>query len=429
MKSFIIEGTRSPIGGEVTVSGNKNAVLPMIAASILTEEPVILHNVPNIVDVTVMLKIAQDIGTAVNFSGNTLTMMTPSIVNPDISREHCTKVRTSLLFAGPLLNRVRQASLWPPGGDVIGRRRLDGHFYGLISLGASVEYEEKPYRFKANDRLKGRDLFLDEASVTATEHIMITAVLAEGETIIRNAASEPHVCDLGDLLNKMGGKISGLGTNTITIEGVEKLHGAEHTIQGDHIEAASFLCLSAATGGELTVNGVVTRNFWMTRRVFERFNVKLELYPNEGKIFLPGGQDLEVLKDFGNAIPVVADDTWPQFPSDMMSCAIVMATQAKGTVMFFEKMFESRIYFVDKLIAMGATAIVCDPHRAVISGPSLLRGAELPSPDIRSGMALLIAAMCAKGKSTIHNVEVIERGYEHLEKKLISLGAKIIAIK
>lgn len=429
MKSFIIEGTRSPIGGEVTVSGNKNAVLPMIAASILTEEPVILHNVPNIVDVTVMLKIAQDIGTAVNFSGNTLTMMTPSIVNPDISREHCTKVRTSLLFAGPLLNRVRQASLWPPGGDVIGRRRLDGHFYGLISLGASVEYEEKPYRFKANDRLKGRDLFLDEASVTATEHIMITAVLAEGETIIRNAASEPHVCDLGDLLNKMGGKISGLGTNTITIEGVEKLHGAEHTIQGDHIEAASFLCLSAATGGELTVNGVVTRNFWMTRRVFERFNVKLELYPNEGKIFLPGGQDLEVLKDFGNAIPVVADDTWPQFPSDMMSCTIVMATQAKGTVMFFEKMFESRIYFVDKLISMGATAIVCDPHRAVISGPSILRGAELPSPDIRSGMALLIAAMCAKGKSTIHNVEVIERGYEHLEKKLISLGAKITSMK
>lgn len=429
MKSFLIEGTRSPIGGEITVSGNKNAVLPMIAASILTEEPVILHNVPNIVDVTVMLKIAQDIGTAVNFSGNTLTMVTPSIVNPDISREHCTKVRTSLLFAGPLLNRVRQASLWPPGGDVIGRRRLDGHFYGLISLGASVDYEEKPYRFKANDRLKGRDLFLDEASVTATEHIMITAVLAEGETIIRNAASEPHVCDLGDLLNKMGGKVSGLGTNTITIEGVEKLHGAEHTIQGDHIEAASFLCLSAATGGELTVNGVVTRNFWMTRRVFERFNVKFELYPQEGKIFLPGGQNLEVLKDFGNAIPIVADDTWPQFPSDMMSCTIVMATQAKGTVMFFEKMFESRIYFVDKLISMGATAIVCDPHRAVISGPSLLRGAELPSPDIRSGMALLIAAMCAKGKSTIHNVEVIERGYEHLETKLLSIGAKIITIK
>ena len=303
MKSFLIEGTRTPIGGEITVSGNKNAVLPMIAASILTEEPVILHNVPNIVDVTVMLKIAQDIGTAVNFSGNTLTMMTPSIVNPDISREHCTKVRTSLLFAGPLINRVSQASLWPPGGDVIGRRRLDGHFYGLISLGASVEYEEKPYRFKATDRLKGRDLFLDEASVTATEHIMITAVLAEGETIIRNAASEPHVCDLGDLLNKMGGKISGLGTNTITIEGVEKLHGAEHTIQGDHIEAASFLCLSAATGGELTINGVVTRNFWMTRRVFERFNVKFEMYPQEGKIYLPGNQDLEVQKDFGNAIP------------------------------------------------------------------------------------------------------------------------------
>ncbi|HBM17079.1 MAG TPA: UDP-N-acetylglucosamine 1-carboxyvinyltransferase [Lentisphaeria bacterium] len=425
MKSFLIEGTRVPLGGQVTVSGNKNAVLPMIAASILTDKTVILHNVPNIVDVSIMLKIAQDLGTSVNFSGNTLTLSTPSVQNPVISREYCTKVRTSLLFAGPLINRAGHASLWPPGGDVIGRRRLDGHFYGLISLGAQIEYEEKPYTFKASARLKGRDLFLDEASVTATEHLMMTAVLAEGQTTIRNAACEPHVCDLGELLIKMGANISGLGTNTITIEGVDKLNGAEHTVQGDHIEAASFLCLSAATGGELNLKGITTRHFWMTRRVFERFNVRMELYPQEGRIFLPGNQELEVQKDFGNAIPTIDDGPWPQFPTDMMSCMIVMATQAKGTIMFFEKMFESRIYFVDKLIAMGATAIVCDPHRAVISGPTLLRASELPSPDIRSGMALLIAAMCAKGKSTIHNVEMIQRGYENLEAKLTSLGSKI----
>ena len=260
MKSFIIEGgNRTPLGGKITVSGNKNAVLPMIAATLLTDEKITLHNVPHIVDVDVMLKIAQSFGSEVSFSSNTLTIKTSEITNTEISREYSTKIRTSLMFAGPLINRTGNASLWPPGGDVIGRRRLDGHFYGLQTMGTTIDTEEKPFRFRAKNRLTGKDLFFDEASVTATEHIMMTAVLAEGRTYIRNAACEPHVCDLGDLLIKMGAQISGLGTNTITIDGVEKLGGAEHIIQGDHIEAASFLSLAAATGGELTIDCVVTR--------------------------------------------------------------------------------------------------------------------------------------------------------------------------
>ena len=426
MKTFNIEGgNRSPIGGKVRVSGNKNAVLPMIAAALLTDESVTLRNVPRIVDVDVMLKIAESLGVETHFVGNTLTLRTVMIKSTDISREDSTKVRTSLLFAGPLITRARKASMWPPGGDVIGRRRLDGHFYGLKSMGVEIGYEDKLFEFKARSRLVGRDLFLDEASVTATEHIMMTAVLAEGRTYIRNAASEPHVCDLGKFLNKMGANISGIGSGTIIIDGVEKLHGVEYEVGGDHIEAGSFLCLSAATGGELTIDGIATKNFWMTRRIFERFGIAFEMYPDLGRIFLPGGQSVQVQTDFGNAIPIISDDTWPQYPSDMMSCTITMATQAKGTVMFFEKMFESRIYFVDKLISMGATAIVCDPHRAVISGPCLLSGTDLSSPDIRSGMALLIAALCAKGKSSIHNAEMIERGYENLENKILSLGGKI----
>lgn len=430
MKSFVIEGgNRTPIGGKITVSGNKNAVLPMIAAALLTDEKITLYNVPHIIDVDIMLNIAQSLGMEVSFGENTLTLKASDIKNTEISREYSTKVRTSLLFAGPLVIRAGKASLWPPGGDVIGRRRLDGHFYGLQTMGTTIEANEKPFHFRAKTRLVGKDLFLDEASVTTTEHIMMTAVLAEGQTYIRNAACEPHICDLGELLIKMGAKISGLGTNTIIIDGVEKLGGAEHIVQGDHIEAASFLSLAAATGGELTVDGIVTRNFWMTRRVFERFGIKFEMYPEEGRIFLPGGQPMVIESDFGNAIPVISDNTWPQYPSDMMSCTITMATQAKGTVMFFEKMFESRIYFVDKLISMGASAIICDPHRAVITGPTLLRNTDLSSPDIRSGMALLIAALCAKGKSTIHNIEVIERGYENLENKLLSLGGKVTIVK
>ena len=421
MKRLRITGDL-PVSGKVRISGNKNAALPMIAAALLTDEPVILRNMPDILDVRSMLEIAASFGATVDFKDNVATIYTPSLRSCEVSREACANTRTSILFAAPLVARAGGAKLYPPGGDVIGRRRLDGHFYGLTKLGASANYGAT-YDFSAPSGLHGCEMFLDEASVTATEQIMIAAVTADGLTILRNAASEPHVCDLAEMLNGMGAKISGIGSNTLEIEGVKKLHGIDYTICGDHIEAGSFLALAAARRGELTITGTTPRHYWMLRRVFERFNIRMELHPDH--IFLPGDQIPEVANDVGGHIPVISDGPWPQYPSDMMSCSIVMATQAKGTVMFFEKMFESRIYFVDRLIAMGASAIVCDPHRVVISGPALLHGTTLSSPDIRAGMALLIAAACAKGESIINSCEVIYRGYEKLTEKLSSLGCDI----
>ncbi len=420
--SITIDGGH-PVSGSLKVSGSKNAVLPMIAAALLTDEEVVLHNVPDIVDVEVMLIIAQNLGVDVSFSENSLRIKAANITNTEIPHDLSSRIRTSLLFAAPLLVRCGQVSLWPPGGDVIGKRRLDGHFYGLGVLGAEINCDDLPFKMTAKKRFKGRDLFLDEASVTATEQVMIAAVAADGETIIRNAASEPHVTDLGELLIKMGANISGLGSNTLTIRGVEKLHGAEHTVVSDHIEAGSYIALAAATGGELEIKGIVSRHFWMTRRIFERLGLHFEMEPD--RIFIPGGQHMVIKKDFGNAVPVISDGPWPQYPSDMMSCTIVAATQAEGTVLFFEKMFESRIYFVDRLISMGANIIVCDPHRAVISGPAQLRGTTLSSPDIRAGMAMLIAALCANGRSHIMNTEMIARGYENIVAKLQSIGAVI----
>ncbi len=421
MSDFLIEGGY-PITGEIRLSGSKNAVLPMIAASLLTEDEIILHNVPDILDVSNMLKIAESLGVRIERSGAILKLRANSISSTAVPQALSNQLRTSLMFAGPLLYRCREASFWPPGGDDIGRRRIDAHLYGLKCLGAKLVSDEPPFVLSA-PQLKGRDLFFDEASVTATEHIMMAAVVAKGKTIIRNAASEPHVQDLAELLRKMGAKISGSDSNTITVEGVDKLHGAEHTVVGDHIEAGSFLAMSAATGGELTIHGTIPRHYWMMRRIFERFGAKFALFSD--RIHLPGGQRLSVRPDFGNAVPVVSDGPWPQYPTDMMSCTIVMATQAKGTVLFFEKMFESRMYFVDRLIMMGANAIVCDPHRVVITGPAKLRGTEMSSPDIRAGMAMLIAALCAKGSSTIHRAEVISRGYENIDAKIVSLGGKI----
>jgi UDP-N-acetylglucosamine 1-carboxyvinyltransferase len=422
MDSIIINGGQ-PLKGSIKVSGNKNAVLPMIAASLLTDEEVILHNVPNIIDVEVMLIIARNLGAEVDFTGNTVRIKSSDIKTTEIPHDLSSRIRTSLLFASPLLARCGQASLWPPGGDVIGRRRLDGHFYGLSSLGAEIDSSDVPFRMTSRKRFKGKDLFLDEASVTATEQLLIAATVAEGETIIRNAASEPHVTDLIELLTKMGADISGGGSNTIYIRGVDKLHGAEHNVVSDHIEAGSYIALAAATGGELAINGIVSRHFWMTRRVFERLGLHFELEPE--RIFIPGDQRMVIKKDFGNSIPVISDGPWPQFPSDMMSCTIVAASQAEGTVLFFEKMFESRMYFVDRLISMGANIIVCDPHRAVISGPAQLRGTTLSSPDIRAGMAIIIAGLCAKGRSIIMNTGMIARGYENIVSKLQSIGAHI----
>lgn len=394
----------------------------MIAATLLTDQEIILHNVPDILDVKVMLEIAQRIGVIVEQEKSTLRLKTYKIRTTRIPRKLCNRIRSSLLFAGPLLARCGKASLYTPGGDIIGRRRLDAHLYGLKSLGAEIISDNDLFKFKAKS-LHGRKLFFDEASVTATEHIMMAAATAKGCTVIRNAAAEPHVQDLAKLLIKMGAKISGLDTNTITIEGVEKLHGAEHTVVGDHIEAGTFLAMAAVTGGKVTIQGSVPGHYWMIRRIFERFGIHFKLLPD--RIHLPGNQELRIEPDFGNAIPVISDGPWPQYPSDMMSCTIVMATQAKGTVLFFEKMFESRIYFVDRLKNMGANAIICDPHRVVISGPAKLKAMEMSCPDIRAGMAMLIAALCADGSSIIHNIDMISRGYESIENKIASLGGKI----
>jgi UDP-N-acetylglucosamine 1-carboxyvinyltransferase len=422
METLKVTGNR-PLCGEVTVDGNKNAVLPVIAASLLTDEELVIRNVPEIIDVKIMLEAVESLGVEVSFSAGILKLQARQISNHKLSRNLCSKIRTSILLTGPLLTRTGKASLWPPGGDVIGRRRLDGHFYGLSTLGAEIATESFPFKFSLKGRFRGRELFLDEASVTATEQILLAAVLAEGQTILRNAAAEPHVRQLAELLVKMGANITGLGSNTLTIDGVEKLHGTDFAIEGDHIEAGSFLAMAAATQGEITINGICPGHYWMTRRIFERFGIHFEM--GADYIHLPRGQKLKIKTDWGNAIPTVSDGPWPQFPSDMISCTLVMATQAEGSVLFFEKMFESRIYFVDRLISMGANAIVCDPHRAVISGPSQLRGIEMSSPDIRAGMAMLIAALCAKGESIIHNASVISRGYAGIVGKITSLGGNI----
>jgi len=421
MSHFVVHGGR-PLKGTITASGNKNAALPMIAATLLTDEPVVLDNLPAIRDVAAMLEILEFLGASVTREGSRATVCCADVEQAEIPWELCEKTRTSFLMVAPLLSRCARVRLHRPGGDAIGRRRLDPHFYGLRSLGVTVD--EDHFVFEAPQRLVGRQLFFDEASVTATEHILMAAVLASGTTTILNAASEPHVQDLCALLTSMGAQIEGVGTNTITIHGVERLGGATHRITSDHVEAASYLALAAATGGEITVRGTSISHYWMIRRVFQRFGIELELHPNH--VYLAGGQTPRVMPDIGGAIPRVDDGPWPQFPSDCMSAMLVLATQAHGTVLFFEKMFESRMYFVDPLVRMGANIIVCDPHRVVITGPSKLRGATLRSPDIRAGMALVMGALCAKGRpSIIQNAEVIDRGYERFEHKLRGLGADI----
>lgn len=422
MNSLIINGP-ARIRGSIRLSGNKNAALPMIAAAMLCPDDVVLHNVPDILDVRNMLAIAQALGAAVQFDANTLRINSAQVRHGDLPEKLCTAIRASLLFAGPLCARFGNATLFAPGGDFIGRRRLDTHCYGLKKLGILSRMDENPYRFSRPGDLHASEMFLDEASVTATEHIMMTACLASGTTIIRNAACEPHVSQLAQLLNAMGARINGLDTNLLLIDGVTQLHGTEFTIAGDHVEAASYLALCAASRGELEIHGhIAPHDYWMTRRVFERFGANFTLKPDYIGMKSPA---MKIRPDLGNAIPVIADGPWPQFPSDMLSCMIAMATQCQGTVLFFEKMFESRLVFVDKLIAMGANAVVCDPHRVVITGPTRLHGVTMSSPDIRAGMAMVIAACCAQGHSMINNAEVIQRGYEDLAGKLRGLGVDL----
>ncbi|MDR2519119.1 MAG: UDP-N-acetylglucosamine 1-carboxyvinyltransferase [Spirochaetaceae bacterium] len=421
MNRYLIEGGY-PIQGTIKASGNKNAALPCIAACLLTDEPVTLSNIPDIEDVQVMLAIYRALGGTVQaLSANTYRLHTANILTAEIPLAYACAVRASILFAGPLLARAGTAVLPPPGGDVIGRRRLDTHFLALNELGAQV-VSNGAFVFTA-PALRGADIFLDEASVTATENAVMAAVLAKGKTILTNAASEPHVQDLCAMLERMGACIRGIGSNILTIEGVKRLSGCDFEIGADFMEVGSFIGLAAATRGELCIQGPLPRDLRPAKIAFGKLGI---VWEHEGAaVHIPKNQSLTVNCDLGGMIPKIDDAPWPGFPPDLTSIVTVTATQVTGTVLIHEKMFESRMFFVDKLIAMGARIVLCDPHRAVVSGPTSLAGAELHSPDVRAGMAMVIAAMCAEGKSVIHNVYQIERGYEQLVSRLSALGARI----
>ncbi len=422
MARFIIRGGNK-IGGIFRPLGNKNAVLPMLAAGVLTDEPLVLENVPVIRDVENMLKLLADLGVAVARRGHTVELCARNLKKTTLDKDLCTKVRGSILMAGPLPARHGSATLFAPGGDVIGRRRLDTHFEGLDQLGIGMAWQGDAFRLRRR-RLRGADILLDEASVTATENILMAATLAPGRTTILNAACEPHVQDLGVLLCRMGARISGLGTNRIEIEGVAKLGGARHRVGPDYIEIGSFLAAAAATGGALTVTELPdATTLKVMQRAFSRLGVSWKTAG--GQLHLPARQPLQVRKDLGGAIPKMEDGIWPAIPSDLLSVALVLATQTRGEVLFFEKLFESRMYFVDRLLEMGATLVQCDPHRVVVSGPVKLRAQLITSPDIRAGMALIIAALCAKGTSVMEQAEMVDRGYEKIETRLRALGADI----
>lgn len=424
MAKLIIQG-RKTVSGTHRVSGNKNAALPMIAASLLTSEPVTISNLPDIADVASMLEAAERFGAQVsrNLGESTVTLCAKKLKTAIIAPELAAKLRTSFLFAGPLLARAGRATLPPPGGDQIGHRRLDTHFAGFKALGAKAVAGKKTLRFKGE--LKGAKILLDEASVTATENILMASVLAKGATEIYNAACEPHIVDLADMLNAMGAKVSGAGTNLIRVEGVEKLGGCSVRVGCDYIEAGSYIVAAAVTGGELTLTNVEPGPFDVLEGAFKRFGVTWTIDSREKTLRYVPKKRLKMKYDLGDAIPSIADGVWPAFPSDLMSILIVLATQTRGTCLFFEKMFESRLYFVDHLRQMGAKIVQCDPHRVVVTGPSQLYGGTVGANDIRAGIALVIAALCAKGETTIHNVAAIDRGYVAIEKELSALGASV----
>ena len=424
MVEYHVEGG-FPIKGTIKASGNKNAALPCIATCVLTNEPVILQNIPDIEDTGVMFDVLRSLGVSVESVGaNAWKVEAKNIEKSEIPAMFTKKIRGSILFAGPLVARTGKVVMSPPGGDVIGRRRVDTHFLALQELGVNISANGQ-FVFATN-KLVGADIFLDEASVTATENAVMAAVLAEGQTIITNAASEPHVQDLCKMLISMGAKISGVGSNILTIDGVKKLHGTEYRIGPDYMEIGSFIGLAAATKGSITITGVEPRDLRPIKLAFKKLGIHWEI---EGDaLTVPMGQSMQVDTDLGGMTPKIDDSPWPGFPADLTSVMTVVATQVSGTVLIFEKMFESRMFFVDKLIGMGARITLCDPHRAVVSGPCRLHGDELVSPDVRAGMALVIAALSAQGESVIRNVYQIERGYEHLVERLQSLGAHITRV-
>ena len=421
MPKFIVRGGR-PLNGRIRPAGNKNAALPILCATLLTEEEVILENVPEIRDVRTLMELLRVLGAECDWtSPNTVRVMAKNVGLTELDAEQAAKIRASILLAGPMLARVGRMVLPPPGGDVIGRRRVDTHFLALAKLGASV-VEDGGYRLETQG-LQGADIFLDEPSVTATENAAMAACMAKGRTRIRNAAAEPHVQDLCHMLNTLGAKITGIGTGTLEFEGVDRLHGGRHRIGSDHIEVGSFIGLAAVTNGEILIEDAAIEHLDSILLGFERMGVRCEIQGQD--LLVPANQEKKVRMDFGGHIPKVDDGPWPAFPADLTSIALVTATQCTGTIMIMEKMFESRMFFADKVISMGARIVLCDPHRAVVIGPSRLHASHVESPDIRAGMALLIAALGAEGSSHIYNIGQIERGYEKIDDRLRALGASI----
>src|SRR5881628_3426114 len=420
--SFRVTGGR-PLSGTIRPAGNKNAALPILAATLLAEGegPCRIDNVPRIRDVETMLALLQHVGATVQWQGSNTVEIDTSRAEPKaLDPALCKEIRASILLAGPMLARFGRVTLPPPGGDVIGRRRVDTHFLALERLGADVTVGDA---YKLEGKLKSADIFLDEPSVTGTENALMAAVRAPGTTVLRNAASEPHVQDLARFLVALGAAIDGIGSNALTVEGGRPLKPAAHTVGPDHIEIGSFIGLAAVTGGEVTIDGVRADDLRSTLLAFERLGVRPRL--DGARLIVDAGQERRIRPDLGGHVPKLEDGPWPAFPADLMSIAIVVATQCEGLVLVFEKLFESRLFFVDKLIGMGARIVLCDPHRAVIAGPSALRGQVVESPDIRAGMAMLLAALAARGDSVIHNIGQIERGYEQIDTRLRALGAQI----
>jgi UDP-N-acetylglucosamine 1-carboxyvinyltransferase len=423
MEKFVIQGG-VPLSGTIVPAGNKNAALPLLAACLLTEQEVVLHNVPRIRDTEALMSLMRDLGATVERrDGNTVAVNAGGVASTEVSADLAAPIRASFLVAGPLLARFGSALMPPPGGDVIGRRRLDPHLDAFKALGARVEMD-RDVRLEAPDGgLVAVDFFMDEPSVMGTENALMAAALTPGTTVIRNAACEPHVQDLCRMLVRMGAAIEGISSNVLTVHGVEKLDGCEHWVGPDHIEIGSFMALAGVTGGELRIKDCAADDLRMIRLVFERLGLRSEFDGDD--VLVPGGQKLVASRDHGGYQIKVEDGPWPAFPADLTSIAVALATQSEGSVLIFEKMFENRLVFTDKLVSMGANIILCDPHRAVINGATKLRGERLESPDIRAGMAMLIAALCADGESQIGNIRQIDRGYERIDERLKALGAQI----
>ncbi len=423
MEKFVIQGG-PPLSGEITAAGNKNAALPILAACLLTDEEIVLTNVPRIRDTETQVAVLEGLGVRAEWAGEgELRLQADAVDHTTPDEALSARIRASFLLAGPLLARFKEARMPPPGGDFIGRRRLDPHLDAFRDMGARVEGEREILISSPPEGLKPCGIFMDEPSVMATENALMAAALTEGPTTISNAACEPHVQDLARLLAKMGAQIDGIGSNVMTVHGRDRLGGAEHRVCADHIEVASFMALAAATRGELRIRDAEPNDLITIRRHFRRLGLQSMVEGND--VLVPPNQALEVLDDLGDAIPKIDDGPWPAFPADLTSIALALATQARGTILIFEKMFENRLFFVDKLVAMGARITLCDPHRAIVSGPSRLHGERVESPDIRAGMAMLIAALCADGTSEIGNVVQIDRGYERIDERLRNLGARI----